>query len=1232
MKLPLSPTYCELQELISKRIVFLDGAMGTMIQQYSLKEEDFRGSQFLNHSIDLRGNNDLLSLTRPHIIEEIHLQFLEAGADIIETNTFSATRIAQADYQLESVVPQLNQSSAQIAKKACEKIMAKNPGRRCYVAGALGPTNKTASLSPDVNNPGFRAISFEELRANYYEQAQNLIEGGADLLLPETTFDTLNLKAALFAIENLQQERGIKIPVMISLTITDQSGRTLSGQTVEACYNSIRHVKPLSIGINCALGAQEMRPFMSELSRICEFPTSCYSNAGLPNPLSTTGYDETPEMTGGFMEEFSREGLINIVGGCCGTTPQHIQSIVKKVGHLPPRKIPALPPFTRLSGLEPLNIKEKRATSLLMVGERTNVTGSPKFAQLIKENRFEDALKVARQQVENGANIIDINFDEGLLDSLDCMEKFLHLISSEPNISRIPIMIDSSQWDVLEAGLRCVQGKGIVNSISLKDGEEDFKKKAQLIKKYGAAVVVMAFDEQGQAATKEDKVKICQRAYHILVKEIEFDPYDIIFDPNILTIATGLEEHNDYAVNFLESIREIKKKCPGALTSGGISNLSFSFRGNNIVREAMHSAFLYHAIQAGLDMGIVNAGMLEVYENIDPNLLKKVEDVIFNRHQEATEILVEYAEQFKNKSKKRDRNNLSWRTLPLQERITHSLVQGIIDFIENDTEEARQKLSIPLDVIEGPLMAGMKTVGNLFGEGKMFLPQVVKSARVMKKAVTYLQPFMDEEKKKNPISKNQGIFVIATVKGDVHDIGKNIVAVVLACNGYHVIDLGVMVSCEEILQKAQEHNAHIIGLSGLITPSLDEMIFNAREMQKREFSLPLLIGGATTSPTHTAVKIAPHYKGPTCHVSDASLVIEVCKQLLNPKESSHFIHKLKEKQKIICQRFAKEKEKKHLSIEQVRRQCLKLKWDQKTIPQPQKLGIHSFPSISLEEIIPYIDWSPFFWTWEMKGTYPAILNHSKYGKEAQKLFQDAQNLLQKITHNKLFKPKALFGLWPANSLQDDIVIYQDESRKETLETFCFLRQQSPRNENHKEFKSLADFVAPPQYRDYMGVFVVSMGREVDHYADQFKNSGDDYNSILAKALGDRLAEALAEWLHKRVRTLWNYGKEEDLSLEEMIKEKYQGIRPAPGYPACPDHTEKKKIWSLLNAEKEIDVCLTENLVMSPGSSVCGYYFSCDRAKYFNLGKVYQDQVKDYAKRKKQSLAWAEKWLASHLGY
>ena len=1228
--LPKSKAYIELEKLLEERIVFLDGAMGTMVQQYNLEEKDFRGDRFPDSKIDLKGNNDLLVLTRPDVIEEIHYQYLEAGSDIIETNTFSGTRVAQADYELEHIVPEINIEAAKVAKRATKRMMEKDPSRKCFVAGALGPTNKTASLSPDVNNPGYRAITFNELKDQYYEQAKYLLEGGADILLPETTFDTLNLKASLFALQELQLELGERVPVMVSITITDQSGRTLSGQTVEACWNSIRHAAPISVGINCALGAAEMRPFMSELAKVADIYTSCYPNAGLPNPLSATGYDETPEMTGNFMKGFAEEGLLNFVGGCCGTTPPHIAAIVEQVKPISPRKVPHLQEAMRLSGLEPINIYDDRATKFIMVGERTNVTGSPRFARLIKEGNYEEALSVARQQVENGAVIIDINFDEGLLDSVDCMRKFLNLVAAEPDISRVPIMIDSSKWEVLEAGLQCIQGKAIVNSISLKGGEEEFKKHAELIRRYGAAAVVMAFDEEGQAAEKDDKVRICQRAYKILVEEVGFDPRDIIFDSNILTVATGLEEHNNYAVDFIEAVREIKKTCPGALTSGGISNLSFSFRGNNVVREAMHSCFLYYAIQAGLDMGIVNAGMLEVYEDIKPELRQKVEDVLFNRHENATDELIEYAEQFKGQSKKKDRNDLTWREKDLQDRITHSLVQGIVDFIDEDTEEARSTLGRPLDVIEGPLMNGMKVVGGLFGEGKMFLPQVVKSARVMKKAVAYLEPFMEEEKRKSGNTKGQKTFVIATVKGDVHDIGKNIVAVVLACNGFKVIDLGVMVSCNEILQKAKEHEADIIGLSGLITPSLDEMIYNAKEMEKDGFNVPLLVGGATTSKKHTAIKIAPNYSGPTLHVGDASLTVEVCSKLLSAKEKSDFIKILKEDQEKIRIDFESGgKEVNLVSLEEARKRAPQKDWASMTLHKPEKLGLQTLKEVSLDKVVPYIDWSPFFWTWGLKGTYPGILENEKYGKEAKKLYDDAQELLEKIVKDGRVKPRAVYGFWPANSSGDDIHLYQDEKRQNVQETLHFLRQQKS---GEKGCRSLADFVAPIGHEDFMGCFVVTAGKQIEAIADEYEKEGDDYNSIMTKAIGDRIAEGMAEWLHKRVRDEWGFGKEETFTLKELIREKYRGIRPAPGYPACPDHTEKWTIWRLLDAQKNTEVSLTENLAMTPASSVTGYYFSYPDSKYFNLSQIKKDQVEDYAKRKGLSVEEVEKWLAHNLSY
>ncbi|NOT77478.1 MAG: methionine synthase [Bacteriovoracaceae bacterium] len=1221
------PTLIELEKTLKEKILFLDGAMGTMVQTYKLGESDFRLGHFENHPSDLKGNNDLLTLTRPDVIYQIHTQYLEAGADIIETNTFSGTRIAQKDYDLESSVYKLNFESARLAKKACDDFMAKNPEKKVYVAGALGPTNRTLSLSPDVNNPAFRAVTFDEMVENYYEQTKALIEGGADILLPETTFDTLNLKSAIFAIEKYQEEVGIKFPLMLSVTITDASGRTLSGQTTEAFWNSVRHAKPLSVGLNCALGAKEMRPYLEELSRISDTFVSCYPNAGLPNPLSPTGYDETPLMTAKFVAEFVDAGFINILGGCCGTTPPHIEAIVKKCQTKKPRNLPEIKKATRLSGLESFTIESTHNNPFYMVGERTNVTGSPLFAKLIKAGNFDEALSVARQQVDNGANIIDINFDEGLLDSKACMTHFLNLIASEPDIARVPVMVDSSKWEVIEAGLKCLQGKAIVNSISLKEGEEQFLNHARLIKKYGAAVVIMAFDEQGQAASLSEKVRICKRAYDLLVSKLNFDPHDIIFDANILTVATGIEEHNAYGVNFIEAVREIKKVCPGALTSGGVSNLSFSFRGNNLVREAIHSVFLYHAIKAGLDMGIVNAGMLGVYDELDPELRSKCEAVVLNLHPNATEELLELAEKLKDKnSNKAEVKVDEWRSLPLEARMSYSMVKGLDQYIEIDTEEARVKLGRPLNVIEGPLMDGMKVVGNLFGEGKMFLPQVVKSARVMKKAVAYLEPFMEKEKleAKEPI-REQGVFVIATVKGDVHDIGKNIVGVVLACNGYKVIDLGVMVSTQKILEAAKTHKADIIGLSGLITPSLDEMIHVAKEMERLEFKTPLLIGGATTSKAHTAIKIAPHYHSPIAHVGDASLVIEVCTNLLSPERKSDYVKKMNESFEDLRRRHANQnQENVLLPLRDAREHSFKTNWNETAIARPTKTGVFTL-DIKLEEVISYIDWSPFFWTWELKGTYPKILGNDKYGSEAQKIFNDAQVLLSDILKHNRFTPKVLVGIFPAYSHGDDVVV----NNKTTVH---FLRQQKEKIGEDGQYLCLADYIAPKGHNDFIGGFVVTTGPEVEEFSKTFQDKNDDYSSIMVKAIGDRLAEALAELAHKKVREIFGYGVDENLSTDDLIKEKYRGVRPAPGYPACPDHTEKKILWDLLLAQELTGVSLTENFAMNPASSVSGFYFNHPEAQYFNVGLINHDQVVDYAKRKDMSVSEVEKWLSPNLGY
>ncbi|MEQ9618697.1 MAG: methionine synthase [Deltaproteobacteria bacterium] len=1232
MNKPEHESYKSLRLLLNERILFMDGAMGTMVQRYKLEEEDFRGDIFKEHPHDLKGDNDLLCLTRPEIISEIHRLYLEAGADIIETNTFNANRISQADYKLEHIVYELNKKAAELAKESVEEFMKEDPERKCFVAGALGPTTKTASISPDVNNPALRGVTFDELVDAYYEQVTGLVDGGTDIILAETTFDTLNLKAAIYAVYRFFDEHAVRLPFMLSVTITDASGRTLSGQTVEAFWNSVRHAEPLSVGINCALGAQEMRPYIEELSRIADCYISCYPNAGLPNPLSETGYDQTPEDTSSYLEDFAESGFVNIVGGCCGTTPDHIKAIADKVRKFPPRKIPEISPATRLSGLEALNIGEN--APFIMIGERTNVTGSPRFARLIKEDDFESALSVAKQQVENGANIIDVNFDEALLDGEACMTRFLNLIASEPDISRVPIMIDSSKFTVIEEGLKCIQGKGIVNSISLKEGEDKFLEQAWKVMHYGAAAVVMAFDEKGQAATKEDKVRICRRVYELLTERVGMDPDDIIFDPNVLTVATGIEEHNNYALDFIEAVKEIKAVCPGAKTSGGISNISFSFRGNNVVREAMHSAFLYHAINAGLDMAIVNAGMLEVYENIDPELLEKVEDVLLNRRLDATEILVDYAEKIKDTGKVREKETEKWREGSVEERLSHALVKGIVDYIEDDTEEARRKFEKPLEVIEGPLMEGMKVVGKLFGEGKMFLPQVVKSARVMKKAVAYLEPFMEAEKAKSGAGRPKGKFVIATVKGDVHDIGKNIVSVVLGCNNYEVIDLGVMVPCENILKTAREMDANIIGLSGLITPSLDEMVHNASEMERQGFKTPLLIGGATTSRAHTAIKIAPQYSGVVSHVQDASLVVNVCNDLLNPEKYDKYARELEEKHEELRELHSSKKSKtEYLSIAEARDRRFTDDWRNTPIDTPQNLGPEVMDDIPIEDIIPYIDWSPFFWVWELKGIYPKIFEHKKWGKQAKSLYDDAERLLKQIGAEKRFRPRAVLSFWPANSKGDDVEVYTDNNRDKILDTFHFLRQQKDKGENQTYF-CLADFVAPSDSgrEDYIGGFVVTAGEEVEEFADSFKAKNDDYTAIMIQALGDRIAEALAEMMHKKARENWGYGKDENLSFEDLIKEKYRGIRPAAGYPACPDHTEKATLWKLLEAEEKIGVRLTENFAIYPPSSVAGLYFAHPESKYFPVSEIDKDQAEDYAGRKKIPLPEVEKWLRPNLGY
>ncbi len=1229
---PISKRIQALINLLENRIVYLDGAMGTMIQAHKLEENDFRGTRFADHPVDLKGNNDLLTITRPEIIKTIHKSFLEAGADIIETNTFSSTAVAQGDYQLESIAYELNKSAAKLARDVADSV-AKSEKRDTFVAGAIGPTNRTCSMSPDVNRPEYRAITFDQLVHDYSEQIKGLIDGGVDILLPETVFDTLNLKAVLYAIQNFQETHPIAIPIMISVTITDQSGRTLSGQTIEAFWSSVAHANPLSIGINCALGAKEMRPYIEELSFISDRFVSAYPNAGLPNPLSETGYDQTPDQTAEALKDFAESGFINVIGGCCGTTPEHLKAIIEKTNGIATRHPKAIAPSTRLSGLEAFNISPK--SSFVTIGERTNVTGSPRFKRMIVEENWEGALAVALQQVENGANIIDVNFDEGLLDSEACMTRFLNLIASEPSISRVPIMIDSSKWSVIEAGLKCIQGKCIVNSISLKEGEATFLEQARTIQKYGAASVIMAFDEKGQAASQEDKVRICRRAYELLLDKLNFNPNDIIFDPNILTVGTGMEEHNNYAVDFIEAVRRIKKTCPGALTSGGISNISFSFRGNNPVREAMHSAFLYHAIKAGLDMGIVNAGMLEVYEEIPPELLSKVEAVLLNKSNDSTENLINFANSAKKYDKKQaGKSQAEWRNTSVEERLSHALIKGIIEHIETDTEEARQKLGRPLEVIEGPLMDGMKIVGNLFGEGKMFLPQVVKSARVMKKAVAYLTPFMEKDRANDPNTRSQGKFLIATVKGDVHDIGKNIVSVVLSCNNYQVKDLGVMVSCDTILKEAKDWNPDFIGLSGLITPSLEEMIHNAKEMERLNFTQPLLIGGATTSKAHTAIKIAPAYSGPVVQVADASLVTDICNQLLHPKKSKVFISDLKQDQILRRERFLGDQNKTILlDLAEARAKRPEIGWPNGPVFPPKSTKLILNDSVDLGTIAEYIDWSPFFWAWELKGVYPKILSHKKWGSQAKQLHKDAIALLKVIIQENAFLARSAFRVCYANSENDDIELYADALRKKVLGKLPMLRQQKKKVGNSAYF-SLSDFIAPKESEkiDGCGAFICSISG-VDAYAKKFEDDKDDYNAILVKALGDRLAEALTEYTHEQVRkNHWAFQPKEKLDKPALIAEGYQGIRPALGYPACPDHSNLEIIWRLLDGKKTTGASLTENFAITPASTVSGLFFANKCAHYFNVGLISKEQMMDYADRKGLTLGECERQLATIKGY
>ncbi|HSP17591.1 MAG TPA: methionine synthase [Thermoanaerobaculia bacterium] len=1209
--MPQPDRTAELRQLLQRRILIIDGAMGTMIQRYQLDEQAFRGTRFVDHPRDLKGNNDLLNLTQPQIIEEIHRQYLDAGADIIETNTFNAQAISMADYGFEPFVYEINVAAAQVARRAADA--RSTPDRPRFVAGALGPANKTASLSPDVNNPAFRAVTFDQLVDAYYEQARGLVDGGVDILLPETTFDTLNLKAALFAIEKLFADRRFRLPVMASITITDASGRTLSGQTVEACFNSISHAHLLSVGINCALGAKEMRPHIEELARIAPMFISCYPNAGLPNALGA--YDETPQSMSALLRDFAENGWLNVVGGCCGTTPAHIKAIADVVRDLPPR-VPSKPErFLRLSGLEPLTVRPD--SNFIMVGERTNVTGSPKFAQLIKNGDLEGALAIAKQQIDGGANIIDINMDEGLLDSERVMTEFLHLVGSEPDIARVPIMIDSSKWSVLEAGLKCIQGKGVVNSISLKEGEEVFREHARIVKRFGAAVVVMAFDEKGQADTVERKVEIASRACRILTEEIGFDPTDIIFDPNVLTVATGIEEHNNYGLAFIEAVRELKRRFPLASASGGISNVSFSFRGNKTVREAMHAAFLYHAIKAGLTMGIVNAGQLAIYEEIPRELLDLVEDVLLNRRPDATERLLAFADQVKVQTPAAARAEEAWRSGAVEERLSHALVKGIIDHLDEDLEEARKKYPTALQIIEGPLMDGMNVVGNLFGSGKMFLPQVVKSARVMKKAVAYLLPFMEAEKAAAGDHRARGKVLLATVKGDVHDIGKNIVGVVLGCNNYSVIDLGVMTSSEKILSTAVAEKVDIIGLSGLITPSLDEMVHVAREMERLGFKVPLLIGGATTSKLHTAVKIAPKYSSATVHVLDASRAVGVVSNLLSDEKRDDLVRATRsEYERLRSENESRQTDRALASIGDARARRLRVEFGQPE--RPPFLGSRLLEDVPLDSIVPFIDWTPFFHTWELRGRYPDILKEPR----AKELYDDARKLLAEIVDDRLLKAGAAYGFWRANSSGDDIEL-ADGSRFHTL------RQQQ---EHNGPYLALADFVAPKEggVADYVGAFAVTAGIGVEELVVRFQRDHDDYGSIMTKALADRLAEALAEKLHKDVRSEW-YAKDESLSREDLIAEKYRGIRPAPGYPACPDHTEKRTIFTLLGAERA-GIHLTESCAMTPAASVSGFYFAHPQSKYFAVGKIGRDQVLDYAARKQMSVAEVERWLAPVLSY
>ncbi|MEP1933114.1 MAG: methionine synthase [Roseibium sp.] len=1230
-----SDAFERLRDMATSRILVLDGAMGTEIQLLKLDEAAYRGDRFKDWPSDVKGNNDLLSLTMPDAIRKIHVDYLEAGADFAETNTFSSTTIAQADYGMEELAYELNYESARLAKEACDLVTAKDPSRPRFVAGALGPTNRTASISPDVNNPGYRAVTFDDLRIAYAEATRGLIAGGADILLVETIFDTLNAKAALFGIEEVFEELGKALPIMISGTITDLSGRTLSGQTPEAFWNSVKHTNPFTIGLNCALGAKEMRAHVDEIGRVADTFVCAYPNAGLPNEFGE--YDESPEHMAGLVGEFAEAGLVNVVGGCCGTTPAHIKAIAEAVADKKPRAIPDVDRFMKLSGLEPFTLTPE--VNFVNVGERTNVTGSARFRKLIKNGDYSTALDVARDQVENGAQIIDVNMDEGLLDSEEAMVTFLNLIAAEPDIAKVPVMIDSSKWSVIEAGLKCIQGKGVVNSISMKEGEEQFIEQAKLVRRYGAAVVVMAFDEKGQADTYERKTEICERSYKILTEKVGLPPEDIIFDPNVFAVATGIEEHNNYGNDFIEATGWIRTNLPHAHVSGGVSNLSFSFRGNEGVREAMHSVFLYHAIAKGMDMGIVNAGQLAVYDKLEPELRELCEDVVLNRSPEATDRLLEAAERWKGEGGKKKEADLTWRTWDVAKRLEHALVNGIDDYVVEDTEEARQSVARPLHVIEGPLMDGMNVVGDLFGSGQMFLPQVVKSARVMKKAVAHLMPFMEKEKEEQGLEghSSAGKILMATVKGDVHDIGKNIVGVVLQCNNFEVIDLGVMVSAAKILETAREEKVDIIGLSGLITPSLDEMCHVAAELEREGMDVPLLIGGATTSKIHTAVKIHPNYdKGQAIYVTDAGRAVGVASKLVSENGCEPYYADIRSEYADIAEKHAAGRGKQQrTAISVARDNAFKADFAGKSLIAPKKLGSTVFDNFPLEELVPMIDWTPFFATWEIKGRYPAVLTDSRYGPAASALYDDARRMLDEIVEKKLLTARGVASLWPANAVGDDIRIFTDDSRTATLATFHTLRQQMTRTAGGRANVALSDFVAPQEsgVNDWLGGFAVTAGHGEEDLAQGYAREGDDYSKILSQALADRLAEAFAEKLHQIVRTdLWGYASDAGLSIEDVFGEKYQGIRPAPGYPAQPDHTEKDTLFKLLDAERLTGIQLTESRAMMPGSSVSGLYFGHADSHYFGVGKIEKDQVEDYAARKGWDLAFAERWLAPILNY